>query len=159
MTHETIRNVTRRDALLALAAAGVAPSLMAQQPRPTIPTRRMNNVMIAVSDVDRSAAFYERLFGPPTRQGDTAVFRGWVRAISSNPAANIAAIIGDGPNYHVYQYGPNQHSGPMPCDGVWHQFTLTYVVPLNPSYTRLDLSIYDAPGTQCWFDDVSVEIR
>jgi hypothetical protein len=93
------------------------------------------------------------------RRGDTAVVRGWVRGVSSNPAANIAAIIGDGPNYHVYQYGPNQHSGPMPCDGAWHQFLLTYVVPVDPTYTRFDLSIYDAPGTQCWFDDVTVEIR
>jgi hypothetical protein len=93
------------------------------------------------------------------RRGDTAVVRGWVRGVSSNPAANIQAIVGDGPNYYVYQYGPNQHSGPLACDGAWRQFTLTYVVPINPSSTYIDLSIYDAPGTQCWFDDVTVEIR
>jgi catechol 2,3-dioxygenase-like lactoylglutathione lyase family enzyme len=74
--------MTRRHALLALATTMLAPGLMAQQARPAIATRRMNNVMIAVSDMDRSIAFYEKLFGPPVRQGDTAVFR-----------------VGDGPHF------------------------------------------------------------
>ena len=60
----------------------VSPPLMAQPARPVIQTRRLNNVMIAVSDVDRSTAFYEKLFGPSVRQGDTAVFR-----------------VGDGPHF------------------------------------------------------------
>ncbi len=38
--------------------------------------------MIAVSNVERSAAFYEKLFGPPVRQGEAAVFR-----------------VGDGPHF------------------------------------------------------------
>jgi catechol 2,3-dioxygenase-like lactoylglutathione lyase family enzyme len=67
--------MTRRCALLALSAATLPPSLMAQPTRPVIQTRRLNNVMIAVSNLERSAAFYERLFGPPIRQGDTVVFR------------------------------------------------------------------------------------
>src|SRR5262252_4623032 len=67
-------SMTRRSALAALSAAIVSPRAMAQS-RPVIQTRRLNNVMIAVSNVDRSAAFYEKLFGPPVRQGDTAVFR------------------------------------------------------------------------------------
>src|SRR5690349_8517098 len=67
--------MTRRSALLALSATMVAPPLLAQPARPVIQTRRLNNVMIAVSNVQRSVAFYERLFGPPVRQGDTAVFR------------------------------------------------------------------------------------
>jgi catechol 2,3-dioxygenase-like lactoylglutathione lyase family enzyme len=67
--------MTRRCALLALSTAMVSPGLMAQQTRPVIQTRRLNNVMIAVSNLERSAAFYERLFGPPVRQHDTVVFR------------------------------------------------------------------------------------
>jgi catechol 2,3-dioxygenase-like lactoylglutathione lyase family enzyme len=67
--------MTRRRALLALSAAMVAPGVMAQQAKPAIRTRRLNNVMISVSNLERSAAFYERLFGPPVRQGDTVVFR------------------------------------------------------------------------------------
>ena len=67
--------VTRRTALLALLATLPSPSLLAQPARPVIRTRRLNNVMIAVSNVERSAAFYEKLFGPPVRQGDAAVFR------------------------------------------------------------------------------------
>src|SRR6266481_1750824 len=67
--------MTRRNALLGLSATMVAPGVMAQQMRPVIQTRRLNNVMIAVSNLERSTAFYERLFGPPVRQGDTVVFR------------------------------------------------------------------------------------
>src|ERR1700704_4538556 len=74
--------MTRRSALLALSATMLSEGLMAQQKRPVIATRRLNNVMIAVSDVNRSAAFYEKLFGPPARQGDAVVFR-----------------VGDGPHF------------------------------------------------------------
>src|SRR2546430_15424536 len=66
--------MTRRSALLALSATMLSPALMGQQTRPVIGTRRLNNVMIAVSDVNRSAAFYEKLFGPPVRQGETVIF-------------------------------------------------------------------------------------
>src|SRR5277367_6201346 len=68
-------SMTRRSALLALSSTLVSPGLMAQQTRPVIQTRRLNNVMIAVSNLERSTAFYERLFGSPIRQGDTVVFR------------------------------------------------------------------------------------
>src|SRR5580704_15986003 len=67
--------MTRRRALFALSATMVSPGLMAQQTRPVIHTRRLNNVMIAVSDLQRSTAFYERLFGPSVRQGDAVIFR------------------------------------------------------------------------------------
>ena len=67
--------MTRRSALLALSATMLSPALMAQQTKAVIPTRRLNNVMIAVSDVNRSAAFYEKLFGPPVRQGEAVIFR------------------------------------------------------------------------------------
>ena len=74
--------MTRRSALLALSATLLSEGLMGQQKRAVIATRRLNNVMIAVSDVNRSAAFYERLFGPPVRQGDAVIFR-----------------VGDGPHF------------------------------------------------------------
>jgi catechol 2,3-dioxygenase-like lactoylglutathione lyase family enzyme len=67
--------MTRRRALLALSATMMSPGSMAQQRRPVIQTRRLNNVMIAVSNLERSAAFYEKLFGPPARQEDTVLFR------------------------------------------------------------------------------------
>jgi catechol 2,3-dioxygenase-like lactoylglutathione lyase family enzyme len=66
--------MTRRSALLALSAAIVSPRVMAQ-PKPVIETRRLNNVMIAVSNLERSTAFYEKLSGPPVRQGEATVFR------------------------------------------------------------------------------------
>src|SRR5260221_11330587 len=67
--------MTRRSALLALSATMVSPGLPAQQMRPVIQTRRLNNVMIAVSNLERSTAFYEKLFGPPVRQDEAIVFR------------------------------------------------------------------------------------
>src|SRR5215470_7607782 len=67
--------MTRRSALLALSATMASPGLRAQQIKPAIQTRRLNNVMIAVSNLERSTAFYEKLFGPSVRQGDTSVFR------------------------------------------------------------------------------------
>ena len=66
--------MTRRSALVALSATIASPAVMAQL-KPVIQTRRLNNVMIAVSNVERSAAFYEKLFGPPVRQGEATVFR------------------------------------------------------------------------------------
>src|SRR5205085_11946973 len=66
--------MTRRSALLALSTTMLSAGVMGQQTRPVIATRRLNNVMIAVSDVNRSAAFYEKLFGPPVRQGETIIF-------------------------------------------------------------------------------------
>jgi catechol 2,3-dioxygenase-like lactoylglutathione lyase family enzyme len=73
-TRRAATAMTRRSVLLALSATLAPPALMAQQTKPAIQTRRLNNVMISVSNLERSAAFYEKLFGPPVRQGDTAVF-------------------------------------------------------------------------------------
>ena len=67
--------MTRRNALLALSVTVASPVLMAQGFTPQIRTRRLNNVMLAVSSLERSTTFYERLFGPSIRQGDAAVFR------------------------------------------------------------------------------------
>jgi catechol 2,3-dioxygenase-like lactoylglutathione lyase family enzyme len=67
--------MTRRSALLGLSAAMVSPCVMAQPAKPVIATRRLNNVIFSVSNLDRSTAFYQDLFGAPVRQGDTVVFR------------------------------------------------------------------------------------
>ncbi len=74
--------MTRRSALAALSASLASPRLLAQPARPVIETRRLNNVRIAVSNLERSTAFYEKLFGPPVRQGETVIFR-----------------VGDGPHF------------------------------------------------------------
>jgi catechol 2,3-dioxygenase-like lactoylglutathione lyase family enzyme len=91
--------MTRRSALLALSATMVSPGSMAQPARPVIRTRRLNNVMIAVSNLERSTAFYERLFGPPVRQGDSVVFR-----IGEGPHffALTAARVGAKPDFLSY---------------------------------------------------------
>jgi catechol 2,3-dioxygenase-like lactoylglutathione lyase family enzyme len=63
--------IARRNVLAAIPALIAAPAAA----RAAIITRRLNNVMIAVSDLDRSSAFYQRLFGTPARQGGVAIFR------------------------------------------------------------------------------------
>jgi catechol 2,3-dioxygenase-like lactoylglutathione lyase family enzyme len=73
--------LTRRSALLALSATILSPSTVSQQIKPAIQIQRFN-VRIAVSDLERSTAFYERLFGLALRQRDAVVFR-----------------IGDGPDF------------------------------------------------------------
>ena len=68
--------VTRREALFVLSATMMASQgSMAQPAKQLIRPRSLNNVMIAVSDLERSTAFYQRLFGTPVRCGEVAVFR------------------------------------------------------------------------------------
>jgi Glyoxalase/Bleomycin resistance protein/Dioxygenase superfamily len=67
--------ITRRNLLLALGALVMAPRVMAQSSKPPIVTRRLNNVMISVSEMERSLEFYQKLFGTPVKQGDVAIFR------------------------------------------------------------------------------------
>jgi len=68
--------VTRRNALLMLSATlMMSPGSVAQPARPVVRPRGLNNVMIAVSDLERSTAFYQRLFGAPVRHGEVVVFR------------------------------------------------------------------------------------
>ena len=67
--------LTRRNFLLALSATALRPRVMAQSSKPPIATRRLNNVMISVSEMKRSVEFYQKLFGTPLQHGDVAVFR------------------------------------------------------------------------------------
>ena len=54
---------TRRRFLASLSALAVVPRVVAQSPRPQIAARTINHVGLSVSDVQRSLAFYEDLFG------------------------------------------------------------------------------------------------
>jgi hypothetical protein len=92
------------------------------------------------------------------KPGDTAVVSGWARGIGVDPGAAMQAIVGNGYGFYVLG-APNQHTAPLACDGVWRQFVLTYVVPNNPSFTRIYLGCYDTAGAQCWWDDIAVSIQ
>ncbi len=91
------------------------------------------------------------------RAGDVVAVTGWARGTGGAGAA-MEAIIGNGPTFYVVG-PPNVFSGPLAADGVWRQFTLTYTVPNNPSWTRLDLGCFGPPGSTFWFDDLTVEVR
>ena len=73
---------------------------MAQESRAQIRTRRLNNVMIAVSNLERSTKFYERLFGPSVRQGDVAVFR-----VGEGPHFFALTAVGRGEKPDFLSYG------------------------------------------------------
>src|SRR5579864_8727512 len=68
------QNLDRRTFALSCAAAlaGLTPA-KAQVAGPALVTHRLNNVMIAVSDLDRSVDFYQKLFGPAAIDGDVAI--------------------------------------------------------------------------------------
>ena len=86
--YETAR-LTRRELVFALALTGTSAALtgrsMSAQTRPQVlRARSIKNVSIVVSDLQRSAAFYQQLFGLP------ALFNG--RFISLNPQPSGSLI-------------------------------------------------------------------
>lgn len=91
------------------------------------------------------------------RAGDVVQVSGWARGTGGG-TANQQVIVGNGPNFFVVA-APNVFSGPLPSNGTWQQFSLTYTVPTNPSYTRIDLGCFGQPGNQFWFDDLTVTIQ
>jgi hypothetical protein len=91
------------------------------------------------------------------RANDKVTVTGYARG-TPTPGASMQAVLGNGPLFYLPQ-PPNQFSAPMPCDGAWRQFTMVYVVPPNPSYTRLDLGVFNATGVQTWYDDLTVTVE
>jgi catechol 2,3-dioxygenase-like lactoylglutathione lyase family enzyme len=77
------QNPDRRKFVLngSVALTGLTP-VSARAAGPALVTRRLNNVMIAVSDLGRSVDFYQKLFGAAAVEGDVAIIR-----------------IGDGPHF------------------------------------------------------------
>jgi catechol 2,3-dioxygenase-like lactoylglutathione lyase family enzyme len=94
------RAMTRRNAMLALSMTVASPVLMAQESRARIRTRRLNNVMMAVSNLERSTKFYEGLFGPSVRQGDVAIFR-----VGEGPHFFALTAVGRGEKPDFLSYG------------------------------------------------------
>jgi len=92
--------LTRRDLLGALVAMTL-PTLPTQQPAPAIgAVTQLNHATLFVSDVARSQAFYQRLFGMPvlTRQGTGVNLRAGAGFIGLYPAAEFG---GDPRIHHV----------------------------------------------------------
>jgi catechol 2,3-dioxygenase-like lactoylglutathione lyase family enzyme len=77
VTGAVTRVVTRREALLAIPGLAVAGRLLAQAAPAPIRVRGISSVALAVSDVARSLAFYQGLFGLPiqARHGSTVLLR------------------------------------------------------------------------------------
>jgi catechol 2,3-dioxygenase-like lactoylglutathione lyase family enzyme len=69
--------MNRRELLRSLPALAVAPRLLTQASKPTIPVKALNQFTLLVSDVKRSIDFYQGLFGMPiqTRRDLTVLLR------------------------------------------------------------------------------------
>jgi len=91
------------------------------------------------------------------RAGESVRVRGWVLG-TSTAGANIQVIVGNGPNYFVVA-PPNVFSGPIACNGTWQFVDVTYVVPVNPIYTRGGVSVFGMANVPVWFDDFTVEVQ
>ena len=74
---ELARGLSRRNLLKMLAAMSVAPSVLAQAMSSPIKIEKLHLFGLRVSDVARSVAFYQDLFGMPvqSRQGQTVCLR------------------------------------------------------------------------------------
>ena len=77
MSSPSPRLLSRRELLLALPGLAVAHRLLAQAGPEPLRVLGFNQVTLAVSDVARSVAFYQRLFGLPVqaRHGDAVLLR------------------------------------------------------------------------------------
>jgi catechol 2,3-dioxygenase-like lactoylglutathione lyase family enzyme len=70
-------HIDRRGFLTALPALAMAPRLLAQSGGPPLRVRGLSQMTLTVSDVQRSLAFYQGLFGMPVqaRQGSSVLLR------------------------------------------------------------------------------------
>lgn len=95
------RRFTRREMMLALGAAAIAPRVMAQGAPTPISFRRLNSATMYVSDVQRSVDFYQKIFGMPiqAKQGQTVVLR-----IGDGPQFLAIAPANGGP-IGIYRFG------------------------------------------------------
>ncbi len=84
MPNGTGASVTRRSLLLSLPGLALARRLLAQEQAAPLDVQGLHQVMLAVSDLERSLDFYQGLFGMPVqaRQGRSVLLR-----------------IGDGPHF------------------------------------------------------------
>lgn len=88
------------------------------------------------------------------RPGDRLVVTGHARGQSTTPGAFVQALVLEGTTNAVFQATPT-----MACDGTWRPFTLNCTIPASFTYIRLLLTCFDAPGSACWFDDLTVEVQ
>ncbi|MGE3512035.1 MAG: VOC family protein [Vicinamibacterales bacterium] len=98
--------MSRRQWLLSLGAATVLPSrvLGGQRPDGPLALRSLNHVHLIVSDLKRSIAFYQRLFGMPLA-GVQGVERDWRK-----PVVPMLAI-GSGPQFISFSEGAGRGDG------------------------------------------------
>ncbi len=119
LTHYESGRLSRRDLVGLLTALAAAPAIGAAQPAAALRAATLNHASLIVSNLDRSVAFYQRVFGLPvksTQQGGVnlavgdaflGVYQGGPEAVPHinhvcfglrdfDPAAAVAALEAQG---------------------------------------------------------------
>ena len=118
--------VSRRDLLAILAGAGIAPgvSLSAQQ---VAPHGRLNHVNLKVSNMQRSIAFYEKVFGPGSaknRLGTATTYQ-----------------LADGVTLSLQDTADVKKEGRLQFSPIWHQSL--YTKPGTWEHIGIEVDNYD----------------
>jgi catechol 2,3-dioxygenase-like lactoylglutathione lyase family enzyme len=120
LTHYEQGRMSRRDLVALIGALAAAPlPAAAQAPSPALAAQTLNHASLIVSDLDRSVAFYQRVFGLPVKSrqqggvnlalGDAflGIYQGGANAMphinhfcfglrNFDPAATVAALEAQG---------------------------------------------------------------
>ena len=99
-----VLNLTRREWLALAAGLCASPQTIAQSAPAPIPVRELNHLHLVVSDLQRSLAFYQRVFGMPLA-GMQGVEADW-----QTPVVPMLAI-GSGPQFISFSEGPGRMAG------------------------------------------------
>lgn len=102
MVSQVYRGISRRRVLQAIPLLGLAPQLLAQSTPAPIAIRKLHSFGLKVSDVNRSLAFYQDIFGAPVqaRQGDTVLLR-----IGAGPYFFSLSPVASGEQPHISHIG------------------------------------------------------
>ncbi len=119
LTHYESGRLSRRELVAILTAVAAAPSVATAQPAAALRAATLNHASLIVADLDRSVAFYQRVFGLPvksTQQGGVnlavgdaflGIYQGGATAMPHinhfcfginefDPAATVAALEAQG---------------------------------------------------------------
>ena len=91
LTHYETGRLSRRDLVGLLAALAASPGVGTAQPATALRAATLNHASLIVSNLDRSVAFYQRVFGLP---------------VKSTQQGGVNLAVGDA-FLGIYQAGPN----------------------------------------------------
>lgn len=122
------RRVTRRELLTMLAGAAVAGVSLSAQP--SVSGRRLTHINLKVSNLKRSIAFYEKVFGPGRRNGPT--YTAYDLGAGPSPAVPWISLQND---------ANVKEEGRLKYTPIWH--TSLYTKPGTWEHIGIEVDKYD----------------